>query len=196
MDPADPAFQKPEKPIGPVYLEEAVKRVRGEHPDWHLVEETSGRWRRVVPSPAPKTFTQIEPIRILVDQGVIVVCAGGGGIPVVRDAQGQLEGIEAVIDKDLAAGLLARELEADAFLMLTDVEAVYLNWGTPEQQPLRKVSPQQLAGMSFAAGSMGPKVQAARNFASAPGRIAGIGRLEDARAILEGRTGTLVCQDP
>ena len=195
VDPADPAFQQPEKPIGPVYSIEAAQRVRHEHQDWHLVEESPGKWRRVVPSPAPQTFTQIEAIRILVEQGVIVICAGGGGIPVIRNAQGDLEGIEAVIDKDLAAGLLARELEAEAFLMLTDVEAVYQDWGTPDQRPIREITPRELGGMTFAAGSMGPKVKAACDFAARPGRVAGIGRLEDARAILEGRVGTLVRLD-
>lgn len=120
----------------------------------------------------------------------------GGGIPVIRNDAGDLEGLEAVIDKDLAAGLLAQELKADAFLMLTDVEAVYRDWGTSEQRPIRKISPGELAALSFAAGSMGPKVEAASAFASTAGRIAGIGRLEDARAILEGRNGTLVCKDP
>ena len=194
VDRNDPAFGDPRKPIGPVYSDETAEHVRQEHA-WPLVQESPGKWRRVVPSPAPQTITQIEAVRILVERGVIVVCAGGGGIPVIRNAKGDLEGIEAVIDKDLAGGLLAQELGADAFLMLTDVEAVYQDWGTPEQRPIRKISPGKLAGMSFAAGSMGPKVEAAGAFASAPGRIAGIGRLEDARAILEGRSGTLVCQD-
>lgn len=195
VDRQDPAFLKPEKPIGPVYSGTAAERVRAEH-GWPLVEEKPGSWRRVVPSPAPKRITQIETIRILVERGVIVVCAGGGGIPVVRNEAGDLEGVEAVIDKDHAAGLLARELEAEAFLMLTDVEAVYLDWGKPAQRPIRRVSPQELADMNFAAGSMGPKVEAAREFASTPGRTAGIGRLEDARAILEGQSGTLVCEYP
>jgi|SRR5690625_343015 len=192
VDPDDPAFQKPEKPIGPVYPDAAAQRVREEYEDWQLVEESPGSWRRVVPSPAPRTITQIGAIRLLAESGFIVVCAGGGGIPVIRNEQGHLEGIEAVIDKDLAAGLLADELQADAFLMLTDVDAVYLDWGTPEQRRIRAITPEELSRMNFAAGSMGPKVKAACDFASHPGRLAGIGRLEDARAILEGRTGTLV----
>src|SRR5690606_34596236 len=167
-----------------------VSRLHG----WPLVEESKGKWRRVVASPLPGRITQIETIRLLVESGVIVICAGGGGIPVVRNDEGDLVGIEAVIDKDRAAGLLAEELAADAFLMLTDVEAVYENWGTPKQASIQRATPAALAGMSFAAGSMGPKVEAACTFASIDGRIAGIGRLEDARAILEGRKGTIVQQ--
>ena len=191
VDRGDRAFLKPEKPIGPVYDDAAAERLRSAH-DWPLVEEKPGSWRRVVPSPAPKRITQIEAIRLLVEGGVIVVCAGGGGIPVVRNDAGEMEGVEAVIDKDHAAGLLARELEADAFLMLTDVEAVFLDWGTAEQRPLRRATPDELARMQVPAGSMGPKVEAASSFAAVPGRMAGIGRLEEARAILEGRSGTLV----
>ena len=191
VDRNDPAFARPEKPIGPVYDDREAEQVRAAH-GWPLVEEAKGRWRRVVPSPLPKRITQIETIRLLVEAGVIVVCAGGGGIPVIRNDDGDLEGVEAVIDKDRAAGLLAGELAADAFLMLTDVDAVYAAWGTPEERPIRYASPGELAGMSFAAGSMGPKVEAACAFASGTERFAGIGRLEDARAILEGRAGTLI----
>lgn len=195
VDRQDPAFLKPEKPIGPVYGEAAAARVRAEH-GWPLVEEKPGNWRRVVPSPAPKRITQIDAIRMLVEGGVIVICAGGGGIPVVRNSSGDLEGVEAVIDKDHAAGLLAREVEAEAFLMLTDVDAVYLDWGASAQRPLHRATPDELAAMHFPAGSMGPKVEAARSFAALPGRLAGIGRLEEARAILEGRSGTRVQREP
>ena len=186
----DPAFARPTKPIGPVYQVEEAQRARAAH-EWPMVEEAPGKWRRVVPSPLPKRIIQIETIRLLVDAGVIVICAGGGGIPVIRTASGALQGVEAVIDKDRAAGLLAENLEADAFLMLTDVEAVYDGWGTSRQKPIQRARPQDLAGMSFAAGSMGPKIEAACAFAN-QGGIAGIGRLEDARAILEGRAGTLI----
>lgn len=191
VDGDDPAFARPEKPIGPLYGPAEADRARALH-GWPMVEETTNQWRRVVPSPLPRRITQIETVRLLVEAGVIVVCAGGGGIPVVRNEDGKLEGLEAVIDKDRAAGLLAEELAADAFLMLTDVDAVYRDWGKPEQAPIRQVDPRQLAAMSFAAGSMGPKVEAACAFASLAGRIAGIGRLDDARAIIEGRAGTLV----
>lgn len=191
VDRDDPAFDDPRKPIGPIYESNEAREVSRLH-GWPLVEESKGKWRRVVASPLPGRITQIETIRLLVDSGVIVVCAGGGGIPVVRNDEGDLVGIEAVIDKDRAAGLLAEELAADALLMLTDVEAVYEHWGTPRQAPIQQTTPAGLAGMSFAAGSMGPKVDAACAFASSAGRIAGIGRLEDARAILEGRRGTTV----
>lgn len=191
VDRADPAFGDPRKPIGPIYESNEAREVARLH-SWPLVEESKGKWRRVVASPLPGRITQIETIRLLVESGVIVICAGGGGIPVIRNDEGDLVGIEAVIDKDRAAGLLAEELSADAFLMLTDVEAVYENWGTPKQAAIQNTTPAGLAGMSFAAGSMGPKVDAACAFASNAGRIAGIGRLEDARAILEGRRGTTV----
>lgn len=191
VDRNDPAFVRPEKPIGPIYDDAEAQRAREAH-GWPVVEEAKGKWRRVVPSPLPKRITQIEVVRLLVDAGVIVICAGGGGIPVIRSDDGALEGVEAVIDKDRAAALLAEELFADAFLMLTDVEAVFEGWGTPHKRPIRHASPKDLAAMTFAAGSMGPKVEAASAFASVEGRFAGIGRLEDARAILEGRAGTLV----
>lgn len=191
VDRDDPAFNKPEKPIGPVYDDIEAGKARTAH-RWVLVEEAPGKWRRVVPSPLPKRIIQIETLRLLVDLGVVVVCAGGGGIPVIRDEQGDLVGVEAVIDKDRAAGLLAEELDVDAFLMLTDVDAVYADWRTPQQRAIRHAQPDQIDPSDFPAGSMAPKVDAARAFAARPGRIAGIGRLEDAAAILEGRAGTLV----
>lgn len=187
----DPAFSHPEKPIGPVYNKADADRVRAEH-DWVLIEESEGKWRRVVPSPRPQRITQIEVIRLLVESGVVVICAGGGGIPVIRNEQEEIEGVEAVIDKDRAAGLLAEELNADAFLMLTDVDAVYSGWGTPDQLPISRATPIELSTQKFASGSMGPKVEAACAFASHPGRIAGIGRLEDAAALLLGRAGTVI----
>ncbi|MHA6644473.1 carbamate kinase [Mesorhizobium sp. A623] len=191
VDRNDPAFDDPRKPIGPIYESNEAREVSRLH-GWPLVEESKGKWRRVVASPLPGRITQVETIRLLVGNGVVVICAGGGGIPVIRNDEGDLVGIEAVIDKDRAAGLLAKELAADAFLMLTDVEAVYENWGTPRQAPIQETTPAALSNMSFAAGSMGPKVEAACAFASTAGRVAGIGRLEDARAILEGRGGTTV----
>lgn len=187
----DPAFSHPEKPIGPVYDKADADHVRAEH-DWALIEESEGKWRRVVPSPRPQRITQIEVIRLLVESGVVVICAGGGGIPIIRNEQEEIEGVEAVIDKDRAAGLLAEELNADAFLMLTDVDAVYSNWGTPAQHPISRATPAELSTHKFASGSMGPKVEAACAFASHPGRIAGIGRLEDAAALLSGQAGTVI----
>ena len=136
----DPAFARPEKPIGPVYTRNEAAKANEAH-GWPMVEEADDRWRRVVPSPLPARITQIETIRLLVEAGVTVICAGGGGIPVARDANGTLHGLEAVIDKDRAAGLLAKALDADAFLMLTDVDAVYQGWGTPDSRPIRKIAP-------------------------------------------------------
>ena len=185
----DPAFARPEKPIGPIYELAEAQKVAQLH-NWPLVEESPGKWRRVVPSPLPGRITQIETIRLLVDNGVTVICAGGGGIPVIQNAAGDLEGVEAVIDKDRAAGLLAEELSADAFLMLTDVDAVYEGWGTARQRRIDRVRPNEIDPADFPPGSMGPKVEAAAAFASVPGRLSGIGKLEDALAILERRAGT------
>lgn len=187
----DPAFGRPEKPIGPIYQAQEAEAVRAAH-GWPMFEEAPGRWRRVVSSPLPKQIVQIEVIRMLVTAKVVTICAGGGGIPVVRDVSGVFHGVEAVIDKDRAAGLLAADLAADAFLMLTDVDAVYRDWGTPQQRPVRRARPDELSADQFPPGSMGPKVEAACQFAGTPGRIAGIGRLEDARRILEGTAGTTV----
>ncbi len=189
VDRDDPAFARPEKPIGPIYELAEAQKVAQLH-NWPLVEESPGKWRRVVPSPLPGRITQIETIRLLVDHGVTVICAGGGGIPVIQNAAGDLEGVEAVIDKDRAAGLLAEELSADAFLMLTDVDAVYEGWGTERQRRIDRVRPNEIDPADFPPGSMGPKVEAAAAFASVPGRLSGIGKLEDALAILERRAGT------
>lgn len=193
VDQDDPAFEHPVKPIGPVYSTEEAEKAKAVH-GWPMVEEKPGSWRRVVPSPLPQRITQISAIRLLVEAGVTVICAGGGGIPVMRGTDGGLHGVEAVIDKDRAAGLLADALGADAFLMLTDVDGVYDGWGTDQQRLVRKASPEEMSNRGFAAGSMGPKVEAACRFASQAGRIAGIGRLEDARAILDGQAGTLVSE--
>ncbi|MCA0343186.1 MAG: carbamate kinase [Proteobacteria bacterium] len=189
VDRNDPAFTRPEKPIGPIYELAEAQKVAQLH-NWPLIEESPGRWRRVVPSPLPGRITQIETIRLLVDNGVTVICAGGGGIPVIQNAAGDLEGVEAVIDKDRAAGLLAEELSADAFLMLTDVDAVYEAWGTERQRRIDRIRPGEIDPADFPPGSMGPKVEAAAAFASVDGRLSGIGKLEDARAILERRAGT------
>ncbi len=191
VDRDDPAFAQPEKPIGPIYDNSEVTKVRAID-GWPMLEEAAGQWRRVVPSPLPKRIVQIDAIRLLVDFGIVVICAGGGGIPVIRSETGELEGVEAVIDKDRAAGLLAEELAADAFLMLTDVDAVYADWGTRGQRPIRRATPRDLAAYSFAVGSMGPKVEAASAFAAKDGRLAAIGRLEDAAALLDRRAGTIV----
>ena len=189
VDPADPAFWSPSKPIGPVYKAATAQRLALDR-GWSVAPDGDG-WRRVVASPEPRTILELETIRRLVADGVLVICAGGGGIPVVVNG-GLLEGAEAVIDKDLAAALLAQRLDADALLMLTDVPSVVAAWGEPEATPLRDVTPAQLREMRFAPNSMGPKVEAACRFVEATGGLAAIGALEDAVAMLEGRAGTRV----
>ncbi len=190
----DPAFDQPTKPIGPVYTAEEGKQVRADH-QWSMVAEATGGLRRVVPSPLPVAILNIAPIRLLVEAGVCVICAGGGGIPVVRGADGKMEGVEAVIDKDRTAALLATALEADVLLMLTDVEAVFRDWGTATQMPIGRITPSSLDAMEFASGSMAPKISSACDFVRAGGKLAAIGRLQDARAIVEGKAGTQVRLD-
>ncbi|TLF45888.1 carbamate kinase [Halomonas urmiana] len=191
VDVDDPAFLFPTKPIGPDYGLADMHRWKAER-GWAFVESSPGRWRRVVASPVPRRILPIDVIVRLVDAGVVVICAGGGGIPTVRGAGGRLEGVEAVIDKDHASGLLATRLDADALLLLTDVAAVYEGWGGPAPSPLHRVTPEALAELSFEPGSMGPKVAAACEFVTARGGVAGIGALEDAGRILEGLAGTLI----
>ncbi|MCP9438271.1 MAG: carbamate kinase [Nitrospira sp.] len=190
VDPADPAFSHPSKPIGPVYSEAEGRRLAAAR-GWSIAPDGAGV-RRVVASPRPKRVLELGVIDMLVRHGVIVICAGGGGIPVARRADGSLIGVEAVIDKDLAGSLLARALKANAFLMLTDVDAVYLDWDTPAARPLRRVTPQALRQFAFAPGSMGPKVDAACEFVEATGGVAAIGRLQDAAALLAGSAGTII----
>ncbi len=190
VDANDPAFKRPTKPIGPLYEKAEAERLASAQ-DWTIALE-GAKFRRVVPSPLPQRIVELRAIELLVDQGVIVICAGGGGLPVVRAADGSLVGVEAVIDKDRASALLARELDARALLLLTDVPAVFANWEGPLARPIRYASPDTLAAMPFAAGSMAPKVQAACDYVEQTGGIAGIGKLEDAQAILAGQAGTLV----
>ncbi len=190
VDPADPAFQHPTKPIGPVYDQVEAERHAVEK-SW-VIAPDGNKWRRVVPSPQPKRILEIGVIDLLVRERVIVVCAGGGGIPVMTSADGGHEGIEAVIDKDFAGALLATSLHADAFLMLTDVDAVYADWGTPDAWPIHRASPDDMATRAFAAGSMGPKVEAACRFVRASSGFAAIGSLADAPGMLRGEAGTMV----
>lgn len=189
----DPAFGRPTKPIGPACKGLEARRLERAH-GWTMAPDGDA-WRRVVPSPEPLRILELATIRLLVEAGVIVICAGGGGIPVVVMPGGGIRGVEAVIDKDLAAALLAREIEAEALLMLTDVDAVYLEWATPAARALRQTTPGELRAHQFAAGSMGPKIEAACRFVDATHGIAGIGRLADAVPILEGSRGTLVRPD-
>lgn len=187
---ADPAFSAPSKPIGPVYDEATAKTLAAAR-GWSVAPDGKA-WRRVVASPAPRHILNAASITRLTQAGTFVICAGGGGIPVARDAAGKWRGMEAVIDKDSASALLAEQVGADFFLMLTDVAAVYSGYGTPAQTALRGATPAELLGQGFAAGSMGPKVQAACRFVQNTGRRAAIGALADAVAIVEGQAGTLV----
>ena len=189
VDATDPAFGRPSKPIGPVFDRETAERLAAER-GWALAPDAAGR-RRVVASPEPRSIVELPTIRLLVESGVVVVCVGGGGIPVVLDEQG-LRGVEAVIDKDLAAALLARGLGAGALLLLTDVPAVETGWGTEEARPLGEVTANALRAVDLEPGSMGPKAEAACRFAEATGGRAGIGALGDAAAILRGERGTRV----
>jgi carbamate kinase len=195
VDPADPAFGNPTKYIGPVYPEAEADRLAAEK-GWTFRQDEDA-WRRVVPSPEPKRIFELRPIKWLLEHGTIVIAAGGGGIPTMYDprADRKLMGIECVIDKDLASELLARELGADAFVMLTDADAVLAGWGTPEQRPIRRASPRALRALDFAAGSMGPKVEAACRFARNTGKRAAIGELADLSRIIAGEAGTTVSAD-
>jgi carbamate kinase len=190
VDAEDPAFRHPTKPIGPVYDESEARQLAREK-GWSIAAD-GVHYRRVVPSPQPKRILELGVVDLLLNQGVVVICAGGGGIPVVCRRDGSLIGVEAVIDKDFASSLLARELKAEALIMLTDVDAVYRDWGAPEARPIRQMSPEQAAGFSFAPGSMGPKVAAAIEFVEHRGGTAGIGALNDASKILRGEAGTLI----
>jgi carbamate kinase len=192
VDPADPAFGDPTKFVGPVYEKAEADRIAAEK-GW-VFKEDGDRWRRVVPSPEPKRIFEIRPIRWLLEKDVVVICAGGGGVPTMYDpaAERTLIGVEAVIDKDLASELLAREVEADLFVMATDVDGVYADWGTAEQRRLERVTPEELRGFGFAAGSMGPKVGAAIRFVERTGKRAAIGGLGEIEAIVEGSAGTQV----
>ena len=190
VDPADPAFRHPNKPIGPVYAEAEARRLAEER-GWTVAADGKG-WRRVVASPLPMRIFEIRPVKWLLEKGTIVICGGGGGIPTVYGEDGKLQGVEAVIDKDRAASLLAQQLEADVFIMATDVDAVSVGWGTPSARAIRRASPAAIGRFDFASGSMGPKVEAARDFAERTGNTAVIGALEDVPQMLRGEAGTLV----
>lgn len=192
VDPADPAFSQPAKFIGPVYAKDDADALAAEK-GW-VFRLDGDRMRRVVASPEPQRILEIQPITWLLDHGAVVICAGGGGIPTMIPATGPggLVGVEAVIDKDLASELLARDVAADLFLMATDVDGVYLRWGQPGQRKLGQVTPEELAGYQFAAGSMAPKVEAAARFAAKTGQRAAIGALDDIAGIVAGKAGTNV----
>jgi carbamate kinase len=190
VDANDPAFAYPTKPIGPTYGREEADRIATDL-GWSVAPDGHG-YRRVVPSPEPRTIVELATIRLLVDAGVLVICGGGGGIPVTADEHGALFGVEAVIDKDLSAALLAEQLRADFFLLLTDVPAVEREWGTPRARPLARTTPTELRTLNFERGSMEPKVEAACRFVESTGGVAAIGSLDQATAIVDGRAGTRV----
>ena len=188
VDPEDPAFDEPTKPIGPVYNEAEAKRLEADK-GWAMKPDGE-QWRRVVPSPEPHRIFEMRPIHWLLEKGTIVICAGGGGIPTIYNEEGNLEGVEVVIDKDRASALLAFELEADLLIMATDTDGVYLDWGTEDAHRIERTTPDEIEKYEFAAGSMGPKVEAAADFVSRTGQRAVIGALADIPAMVEGTAGT------
>lgn len=190
VDPADPAFEHPTKFVGPVYDRTTATRLAERH-GW-TVRRDGQSWRRVVPSPEPVKLLELPTIELLIHAGTIVICSGGGGIPVVGNHAGRFRGVESVVDKDLTAALLATEIGADALLLLTDVPAVMDEYGTPQARPISHCTAAELRSRAFPAGSMGPKVEAACRFVEATGGIATIGRLDDAEALLAGSSGTTI----
>jgi len=189
----DPAFNHPTKFVGQIYPEAQAHSLAAER-EWQ-VRADGASWRRVVASPEPLAVLELATIRKLLADGALVICAGGGGIPVVRDNDGRLRGVEAVIDKDLTAALLAKELEADALLILTDVSNVQTGFGTNAAHPIGRTTPSALRKLHFPAGSMGPKVEAACRFVEATGKPAMIGRIDEAVDLLQRKCGTIVEPD-
>ena len=190
VDHADAAFTHPTKPIGPIYDQVTAGNLASAR-GWVLGPDGDG-CRRLVPSPEPKRIVELATIGLLVASGVLVICAGGGGIPVVVDDAGSLRGVEAVVDKDLSTALLAVGLNADALLLLTDTDAVYTDWGTPQARPLAETNPRELRRIDLVTGSMGPKAEAAARFVEATNGIAAIGRVAEAGAVLAGSAGTSI----
>ena len=190
VDRNDPVFQYPTKPIGPVYTKAEAEQLAKEK-GWSIAQD-GDKYRRVVPSPLPKRIFEIRPVKWLLEHGSIVICAGGGGIPTYYDEQHNLHGVEAVIDKDLCSALLAENLEADLFIIATDVSATFDDWGKETQKAIASAHPDAIEAIGFAAGSMGPKVQAAINFARHSGHDAVIGSLSDIVDIVKGKAGTRI----
>jgi carbamate kinase len=197
VPPDDPAFRNPTKPIGPHYEEAEAKRLAGER-GWQVAPDPEGQWRRVVPSPRPYSIVEAPVIRQLAESGVIVIGGGGGGVPVIEEGP-RLVGVEAVVDKDLCAAILAREVDAQILLICTDVEGVYADYGTPDQRIIERLQVSLASRMveegTLPAGSMGPKVQAAVEFVSRGGQRAVICALDDAPEALEGQAGTSIVPD-
>jgi carbamate kinase len=190
VDALDPAFASPVKFVGPIYAKQVAEQLAAEH-GW-IVKADGGSWRRVVASPEPTGIVELEDIRVLVNRGATVICAGGGGVPVVVDGDGLLTGVEAVIDKDLTAALLAEELKVDVLLLLTDVANVQADYGTTRARAIGQTNVAELRALHFAAGSMAPKVEAACRFVEHTSGEAAIGRLVDAARLLGGEAGTLI----
>lgn len=190
VDSADPAFAAPTKYIGAVYGEQRAQRLARQH-GWKVAADGAS-WRRVVPSPEPQRIVERDSVRQLLEMQALVICAGGGGAPVIEDDTGQLIGVEAVVDKDLTAAIIAIDIAADRLLLLTDVAAVMRDFGTPHASALRELTVDQLEQMRFPEGSMGPKIQACRRFTVASGNPCAIGSLEDAAAVLAGSAGTTI----
>jgi len=190
VDPKDPAFQNPSKPIGPVYSKAEAEQLAAEK-GWAIAPD-GDKFRRVVASPKPKRIFEIRPIKWLLEKSSIVICAGGGGIPTMYGEDGKLRGIEAVIDKDLCSALLAEQLESDLLVIATDVKAAFVDFGKPTQKAIAQAHPDEIEKLGFAAGSMGPKVQAACEFARNTGKVAVIGSLSDIEAIVQGKAGTRI----
>ncbi len=184
----DPAFKNPSKPIGPLYDKKKSAALTTKY-GWSMMPDGS-HFRRSVASPAPHRILELGIIQLLIRHKVTVICVGGGGIPVIKRNDGSFIGIEAVIDKDFASALLAEQINADALLLLTDVDGVYLGWGTEQQKQLRKITADEIKPHTFASGSMAPKVQASLDFLSKGGKMAGIGKMEEALQILHGKAGT------
>ena len=194
VDPSDPAFGHPAKFIGAGYDQDEAQALAARL-GWTVAAD-GPRWRRVVASPRPLGLVELETVRSLADAGVLVVCGGGGGVPVIRSDAGDLTGAEAVVDKDLTAAELAIALRADRLLVLTDVAAIQRGYGTADARPIEAIDTDALAAMTFPAGSMGPKVEACLRFVRATGQPAAIGALADAAAILAGRAGTTINAPP
>ncbi len=191
VDPDDPAFSEPTKFVGPIYDEQTARKLAAES-GWSIKPDGTS-WRRVVPSPAPQRVFELGPIELLLDHGSVVICAGGGGIPTMFEpGTNILVGVEAVIDKDFASSVLARDVSADLLVIATDTNGVYLDWGSANQRMIRRAHPDSLAEIAFPAGSMGPKVQAAADFTRATGHPAVIGSLDQLGGLIDQTSGTVV----
>ncbi len=190
VDKNDPAFKNPTKPIGPVYTKEEAQEL-AKTKNWSIAQD-GDKYRRVVPSPLPKRIFEIRPVKWLLEKGSVVICAGGGGVPTYYDEKGNLQGVEAVIDKDLCSSLLANNLEADLFIIATDVPSVFVDWKTADEKAISRINPDVISKMDFPAGSMGPKVQACVNFVKQTGKDAVIGSLSDIVDIVNAKAGTRI----